>query len=63
SISSTITDLDRALLFDPQTSGGLLFAVDADLASDVESAFRSAGEPFWMIGAVIEGPAGMLEVD
>ncbi|HVN38356.1 MAG TPA: selenide, water dikinase SelD [Myxococcota bacterium] len=34
----------RALLFDPQTSGGLLFAVPADRAADSVAALRARGD-------------------
>lgn len=39
-----------ALVFDPQTSGGLLFAVAKSHAHAVREAFTVAGEPLWMIG-------------
>jgi selenide,water dikinase len=35
----------RALLFDPQTSGGLLFAVPAERAADSVAALRANGDP------------------
>lgn len=44
-----------ALLFDPQTSGGLLFAAPADSAGEIEAAFRDAGVPLWQIGRVVAG--------
>jgi selenide, water dikinase len=44
-----------SLLFDPQTSGGLLFASPSDTASEVETAFRAAGHPLWRIGRVTQG--------
>ncbi len=44
-----------ALLFDPQTSGGLLFAAPADSAGEIEAAFRAAGVPLWQIGRVVAG--------
>ena len=43
------------LLFDPVTSGGLLFTFPAERASALEAAFRQAGEPLWRIGRVEEG--------
>jgi len=43
------------LLFDPVTSGGLLFTAPADGAPQLEQAFRQAGEPLWRIGFVDEG--------
>jgi selenide,water dikinase len=43
------------LLFDPVTSGGLLFTLPAERAPALEAAFRQAGEPLWRIGQVEEG--------
>jgi selenide,water dikinase len=41
------------LLYDPQTSGGLLIAVAPHEVIALEAAFASAGVPFWRIGSVI----------
>ncbi len=43
------------LLFDPVTSGGLLFTVHPDRAPELEAAFHAAGESLWRIGYVDEG--------
>lgn len=43
------------LLFDAQTSGGLLFTVADDAADEIERSFAGAGEPLWRIGTVSEG--------
>lgn len=43
------------VLFDPQTSGGLLFSVSARAAADLEVAFADASVPFWHVGSVDEG--------
>jgi selenide, water dikinase len=43
------------LLFDPQTSGGLLAAVPAVQLSGVKAALGDAGVPSWEIGEVDEG--------
>ena len=49
-------DLDRALLTDPQTSGGLLVSCDPAAAGAVLATFREAGfEAAAVIGAVVEG--------
>ena len=40
------------ILFDPQTSGGLLIAVDAGVEADVVGRLTSAGEGAWRIGRV-----------
>lgn len=44
-----------ALLFDPQTSGGLLFAFTADAAAAFQARMMARGEPCWVIGEVIGG--------
>ena len=41
------------LIYDPQTSGGLLVAVSGDAAADAERAFASAGVPAWRIGRAV----------
>ena len=54
--------VDQELLYDPQTSGGLLVAVAADSADELCSAFEAAAEPIWEIGEVIAGSAGAIEI-
>lgn len=51
----TLADWERMLLFDPQTSGGLLIAVTP---AQADTFLRQL--PAWKIGAVIDGPAGEL---
>jgi selenide,water dikinase len=51
-------DLDepsQLLLFDPQTSGGLLLSVPADRLDDFLRRAQQAGQPAWVIGEVVEG--------
>ena len=55
SLASGIPEAMEHLLFDPQTSGGLLFAVAPDDAGQVESLFAVADEPVWRVGDVAEG--------
>lgn len=50
----------RLLLFDPQTSGGLLFAISAGEAEACEQDARAHRIPLWRIGEVTR--TGMLEV-
>ena len=55
-------EAERVLLYDPQTSGGLLVAVEAGRVDAIEAAFARAGEPVWRIGSVEAGPAGGIVV-
>ena len=48
------------LLFDSETSGGLLFSAPAESAAEVSSRFAAKGEAVWEIGEVI--PALAIEV-
>jgi len=43
-VSAGVRAEDRELLFDPQTSGGLLFGVEAARADDAVRALRAAGD-------------------
>lgn len=43
-----------ALLFDPQTSGGLLLVVPPESAEHLLASMREANEPCWQIGSVVE---------
>ena len=45
-----VTSLDRTLLCDPQTSGGLLAAIAPDRLDDALAAFAAAGVAVWVIG-------------
>lgn len=45
-----------SLLFESETSGGLLFSVTPDQARGVLDAFRRRGEECWEIGAVVREP-------
>jgi selenide,water dikinase len=51
-----------ALLHDPQTSGPLLAAIAPHAIDGVLRAFRAAGEPVWVVGEVIDGPEGSIEI-
>ena len=51
---------EETLIFDPQTSGGLLVAVAADALPQVLAEFAAAGEDVWHIGEVVDGPAGTI---
>jgi selenide,water dikinase len=46
---------EQLLLFDAQTSGGLLLAVPAAKAASFTAAASQAGQPAWQIGRIVEG--------
>lgn len=52
-IYSDVSSALAALLYDPQTSGGLLFSVAEDRSTDFLAAFAAAGESIWEIGEVV----------
>ena len=54
---------EEELLFDPQTSGGLLFAIDADYADEFVKELEAEGLPCARIGALIPRMAVEIIVD
>jgi len=50
-----ITEAQKMLLFDPQTSGGLLLSVHVDSAPVFEAKMNQRGQAFWQVGSVIPG--------
>ena len=54
-IESSVPQAVVDLMFDPQTSGGLLISVPHERVAQLEAAFRDANEPIWQIGTVEEG--------
>jgi selenide, water dikinase len=54
-IEESVSEAMAAVLFDPQTSGGLLIAVAQEKAEAMQDAFARAGEPLWAVGEVLEG--------
>jgi hydrogenase maturation factor len=46
------------LLFDPQTSGGLLMSVDPAHLDALMAAMAAEGQDAWLIGEVLDGPKG-----
>jgi selenide,water dikinase len=56
--TGAFTREEETLLFDPQTSGGLLMAMPADAAQDCAAALRAAGVP----GAAVVGEAVVSDV-
>ncbi len=54
-IASDVPEPLEHVLFDPQTSGGLLFAIPPERERETEAAFKAAGLQLWGVGHVIEG--------
>ncbi len=50
-----IDDYDRLLLFDAQTSGGLLIAFDPAREAELRQLAVQASQPLWVIGSVVPG--------
>ena len=58
---AVLTDEDRLLLCDAQTSGGLLVSVPADRADALVNALREEGAPCAaVVGRISDGPAGTI---
>ena len=55
SFAEGIEESEQLLLFDAQTSGGLLLAVPAQKAADFEARAEALGQPVWEIGKVLPG--------
>jgi selenide, water dikinase len=60
-LSSGVTAVERALVTDPQTSGGLLVACAAEAADDVLALFRAEG--FEQAGVIGEITAGAPRIE
>ena len=54
-IDLSINDEIRAVLFDPQTSGGLLISIQKEQASQLSDYFSANKLPLWRIGEVRDG--------
>ena len=53
--STDITEPSLMLLFDPQTSGGLLFGVAREKLSTFEARAKELNQPYWVVGEVHTG--------
>ncbi|MDQ3702621.1 MAG: selenide, water dikinase SelD, partial [Chloroflexota bacterium] len=54
-VADGLSPLRAAALFDPQTSGGLLFTAPPAVAARVGADFEQAGHPLWRIGRCVAG--------
>ena len=59
---ATLTDLERSVLCDPQTSGGLLISAAAEAAADVSAQLAEAGLHAQPIGQLIAARAGQAVI-
>ena len=50
-----LADWQEMLLFDPETSGGLLISVARERADGLLAELRAAGEEAWIVGSVVTG--------
>src|SRR5262245_24161711 len=50
------------VVYDPQTSGPLLAAVDPKHADAIVAAFRAEGEPLFIVGEAFSGDEGVIEL-
>ena len=55
SFAPEIDEASQMLLFDAQTSGGLLLAVPPGVLDDILSRAEQLGQELWMVGEVVEG--------
>jgi selenide,water dikinase len=51
----SLTEEELLLLFDPQTSGGLLLSIGSDYLDDFRIQAEKMGQPAWVVGDVVEG--------
>ena len=61
SFDPAIAEAEQMLLFDPQTSGGLLLGVPEDKVMDLLAAAQNMGQPAWLVGEVVPGEHIIVE--
>jgi len=57
-----VTDLQRIVATDAQTSGGLLLATPPAAVDQLRGRLAAAGEPSWVVGMLVAGPPEPLRV-
>jgi selenide,water dikinase len=53
--AATLSDAQQGLLWDPQTSGGLLIAIPAERLADFQTICAEQNQPAWVVGQVTAG--------
>jgi selenide,water dikinase len=62
-IQVSLSSIEEEVLYDPQTSGGLLFSVPDAKAENLLKALHAAGlQSAVRMGEIIDGPAGITVV-
>lgn len=59
-LDADLPEYARGLLYDPQTSGGLLMAVAPERCAELLADLRAAGEAAFALGEVLAGPGRLL---
>jgi selenide,water dikinase len=59
-VTGTVSGFFGDIIFDPQTSGGLLIAIGKDALDAFGKAASRNGCPFWVIGEFVDEPKGMI---
>jgi selenide,water dikinase len=54
-VPKSMTEEELMLLFDPQTSGGLLISIDSERLDELRRHADKIDQPIWVIGEVVEG--------
>ncbi len=62
-VENKAEELQKLVLFDAQTSGGLLLAVPPEKTSQVEAYLASQGEAYWCIGEVLPKRADGIQLE
>ena len=62
-VHTKVPDLLMDILYDPQTSGGLLISLPSDRVQDFVGALkREAQMDAWIVGQVVESPPGKIQI-
>jgi len=59
--SSSLSETEQMMLYDPQTSGGLLLAVPQEKFDALLDRAASLNQPVWVVGEVVEGQGVEVE--